>query len=214
MSINYLKCIYYVAAYVNQDPEHFLHDRNFSLIGSHCWWTSHKWACANHAVSFGFCFIISEIYQCHSSLKSHPWYWFLFIGISLLTRFRSWEWATRSTHVKHHVDVGFYLSGLKPASVVAGFRVGISLDFFVTYQTDSQCNCSLYTSSVLSLRLWITWYICQDPYVYDGELSFSCTVLDLGRNVNTHFKINLEVFFPLCLCNVYIFFVYFPKFLR
>lgn len=51
------------------------------------------------------------------------------MGISLLTGFRSWEWATRSIHVKHCVDVGFYLSGLKPASVVAGYRVGLSLDF-------------------------------------------------------------------------------------
>lgn len=31
--------------------------------------------------------------------------------------------------MKHCVDVGFYLSGLKPASVVAGYRVGLSLDF-------------------------------------------------------------------------------------
>lgn len=30
--------------------------------------------------------------------------------------------------MKHRIDVGFYPSGLKPASVVAGYRVGISLD--------------------------------------------------------------------------------------
>lgn len=48
----------------------------------------------------------------------------------------------------------------------------------------------------LNLGLRITWHICQDPYVCDGELSFSCTVVDLGRNVNTHFKMNLEVFSP------------------
>lgn len=48
----------------------------------------------------------------------------------------------------------------------------------------------------LNLGLRIAWHICQDPYVCDGELSFSCTVIDLGRNVNTHFKMNLEVFSP------------------
>lgn len=54
----------------------------------------------------------------------------------------------------------------------------------------------------LNLGLRISLYICQDPYGYGGELSSFFTVLDLGRNVNTHFKMNLEVSSSLCSCSV------------
>lgn len=48
--------------------------------------------------------------------------------VCLLGGFSSWGWATISICVKLCIDVGFYPSGLKPGSVVAGYREGMGSD--------------------------------------------------------------------------------------